>query len=46
MSKLIVVIVFSVLVVGITLYVMAAKIIPATGGAGTNVSTTIQNSFN
>ena len=45
MSKLLVVIIFSVLIVGATIYVMAAKILPATGGAGTNVSATIQNSF-
>jgi hypothetical protein len=46
MSKLVVAIIFCVLVAGATIYVMAAKILPATGGAGTNVSTTIQNSFN
>jgi hypothetical protein len=45
-SKLLVAVIFTVLIVGAAIYVMGGKVIPATGGAGTSVSTTIQNSFN
>jgi hypothetical protein len=46
MAKLVVAIIFTVMIVGCCIYVMGGKIIPATGTAGTNVSTTIQNAFN